>query len=195
MNTESTTPAPKKYTSFIIAISIILPIAVAALFFIPKLDIGESLDFLPAFHATLNGICTFVLIAAVMAIKKKNITLHKRLMTTAILLSILFLVSYVLYHLTHDPAYFGDVNLTDKLGPTDEEKVAIGGIRYVYYFVLLSHILLSVAIVPLVLVTYVRALSERFDKHRKIAKITLPLWLYVTVTGVVVYFMIAPYYS
>lgn len=192
MSTDSNTPAPKKYTSFIIAVSIILPIAVAALFFIPKLDIGDSLDFLPAFHATLNGLCTVVLILAVRAIKNKNIVAHKRLMTGAILLSVLFLVSYVLYHLTHDPAYFGDADLNGDL--TDAEKTAVGGIRYVYYFVLLTHILLSAVIVPLVLVTYVRALSERFDKHRKIAKITLPLWLYVTVTGVVVYFMIAPYY-
>ena len=183
----------KKYTSFIVAISIILPLAVAALYFIPTFDVGTSLDFLPAMNATLNGICTVLLIVALMAIKKKNVQLHKRLMIGAILISVVFLVSYVLYHLTHDPALFGDANHDGNL--TDAEKAGVGSLRYVYYFILLTHIVLSAAIVPMVLVSYVRALSERFDKHRKIAKITLPLWLYVTITGPVVYFMIAPYYT
>lgn len=182
-----------RYTNFIIAVSIIIPLAVAALFFLPKLDIGSSLDFLPLMNACLNGTCTVILIAALMAIKKKNVALHRKLMTGAILISALFLVSYVLYHLTHEPAYYGDLNLDGEA--TDAEKAEVGAMRYVYYFILLTHILLSAAIIPLVLVSYVRALGERFDKHRKIARITLPLWLYITITGVVVYIMIAPYYT
>jgi putative membrane protein len=99
-------------------------------------------------------------------------------MTTAITLSVAFLVMYVAYHMTSDSTKFGGE----------------GMIRNVYFFILISHILLSIAVIPLVLITYVRALAERFDRHKKIAKITFPIWLYVAVTGVVVYLMISPYY-
>ena len=129
-------------------------------------------------NASINGTATVVLIAGFLAIRNGKIQLHKRLMSLAILLSVLFLVSYVAYHLTTVSTPFGGE----------------GAIKSLYFFILISHILLSAAIVPLVLITYVRALSQRFDKHRKIARITLPIWLYVTITGVVVYFMISPYY-
>ena len=99
-------------------------------------------------------------------------------MTSAIALSIAFLVMYVAYHMTADSTKFGGE----------------GVVKYVYYFILVTHIILSVIIIPLVLITYVRALAQSFDKHKKIAKITFPIWLYVAVTGVVVYLMIAPYY-
>lgn len=185
--------APSKYRNFIIAVSIILPIAVGALFFVPTLDLGDGLDFLPMLNAIVNGTCFVVLLAALFAIKKKNVLLHRRLMTGALILSVIFLVSYVLYHLGHEGGVlYGDTDHNG--GLSDEERIAAGGIRFLYYFILLSHILLSIVIVPLVLVTYVRGLSERFDKHRKIAKFTLPLWLYVTLTGVLVYLMISPYY-
>ena len=113
-----------------------------------------------------------------MQIKKGNRKTHERLMKLAILLSISFLLMYIAYHATSDSTKFGGE----------------GMIRYVYYFILISHILLSIIVIPFVLVTYVRALSKRFDKHKKIARITFPIWLYVAVTGVVVYFMISPYY-
>jgi putative membrane protein len=100
------------------------------------------------------------------------------MMTTAIALSLGFLVMYVAYHMTADSTKFGGE----------------GVIKYVYYFILISHILLSIAVIPLVLISYVRALSEKFDSHKRIAKITFPIWLYVAVTGVIVYVMIAPYY-
>jgi putative membrane protein len=100
-------------------------------------------------------------------------------MTSAIACSVVFLIMYVAYHLTSESAKFGGEGI----------------IRYVYFFILISHIMLSIIIIPFVLFTYVRALSERFDKHKKLAKITFPMWLYVAVTGVIVYLMISPYYA
>jgi putative membrane protein len=137
------------------------------------------LRFLPPIYATINGITAVLLVWAVMAIKKGNRRLHENLMKTAIGCSLAFLVMYIAYHMTTDSTSYGGE----------------GVLRYVYFFILLSHILLSIAVIPLVLITYVRALAERFDKHKKIAKITFPIWLYVAVTGVIVYLMIAPYYA
>jgi putative membrane protein len=171
----------QKFSKFIVAVSILIPVVVATLFSVKLKDFGfavEPLSFLPPIYATINGITAIVLIAAVTAIKNGKRKLHEQLMTTAIALSVAFLVMYVAYHMTSDSTKFGGE----------------GTIRYVYFFLLISHILLSIATIPLVLVTYVRALSERFDRHRKIAKITFPIWLYVAVTGVIVYLMIAPYY-
>ncbi|WP_125722702.1 DUF420 domain-containing protein [Flavobacterium ustbae] len=171
----------KKYNKFIIAVSIIIPVVVAILFGVKLKDFGydvEPLSMLPPIYATINGFTAVVLVVAVMAIKKGNQKLHERLMTLAIALSVAFLVMYVAYHMTSDSTKFGGE----------------GAIRYIYFFILVTHILLSIAIIPLVLITYVRALAQRFDRHRKIAKITFPLWLYVAVTGVVVYLMISPYY-
>lgn len=172
----------KKYSNFIIAVSIIIPVVVAILFGVKLKDFGynvEPLSFLPPIYATINGFTAIVLILAVIAIRKGNQKVHERLMTTAIALSVAFLVMYVAYHMTADSTKFGGEGL----------------IRYVYFFILVTHILLSIAIIPLVLITYVRALAKRFDRHRKIARITFPLWLYVAVTGVVVYLMISPYYA
>lgn len=171
----------KKYNTFIIVVSVLIPIVVGVLFAVKLKDFGihvEPLSFLPPIYATTNGITAVVLILGVLAIKNGNQKLHERLMTTAIILSAAFLVMYVGYHMTADSTKFGGE----------------GAIRYVYLFILLTHILLSIAIIPLVLITYVRALSQRFDRHKKIARITFPLWLYVAVTGVVVYLMISPYY-
>lgn len=171
----------KKYNKYIILVSIVIPVVVAILFGVKLKDFGynvEPLSFLPPIYATINGITALVLIIAVMAIRKGNRKLHERLMTTAIALSLAFLVMYIAYHMTSDSTKFGGEGI----------------IRYVYFFILISHILLSIAIVPLVLITYVRAIAKTFDKHRKIARITYPLWLYVAITGVIVYLMISPYY-
>jgi len=186
----------KKYNKYIIAVSIVIPTVVAVLFAVKLKDFGinvEPLSFLPPIYATINGITAVVLISAVLAIKKGNRKAHERLMTFAISLSLAFLVMYVAYHMTADSVKFGDLNND---GILDEiEKVQVGAIRYLYYFILLTHILLSIAIIPLVLISYVRAIGQQFDRHRKIARITFPLWLYVAVTGVVVYLMISPYYA
>ena len=171
----------KKYNKLIIAVSIVVPLVVAILFGVKLKDFGfdvEPLSFLPPIYATTNGFTAVLLVAAVIAIKNGNRKLHERLMTTAITLSVAFLVMYVAYHMTADSTKFGGE----------------GTIKYVYFFILFTHIVLSIAIIPMVLITYVRALAKNFDKHKKIARITFPIWLYVAVTGVVVYLMISPYY-
>jgi len=163
----------------IIAVSLLIPAVVAVLFFLPKdFQVGEWVYFLPAANAVINGLTSIVLILAYAAIRKQDRETHKKLMLGALGLSVLFLLSYVTYHsLTESTSFGGE-----------------GWIRSVYYFILISHILLAIVIVPLVLITFSRALAQKFDKHKKIARITLPLWLYVTLTGVVVYLMISPYY-
>ena len=171
----------KKYNTLIVFVSVLIPVVVAILFTVKLKDFGfevEPLSFLPPIYATINGITSVVLVAAVLAIKKGNRKVHERLMTFAIALSLAFLVMYVAYHMTSDSTKFGGE----------------GWIKFVYFFILISHILLSIAVIPLVLFTYVRALASKFDQHKKLAKITFPIWLYVAVTGVVVYLMIAPYY-
>ena len=171
----------KKYNKLIIAVSIIIPLVVALLFGVKLKDFGfdvEPLTFLPPIYATINGFTAVLLIAAVVAIKNGKKKLHQRMMTSAIALSVAFLVMYVAYHMTADSTKFGGV----------------GTIRYVYFFILFTHIVLSIAIIPMVLIAYVRALGKNFDKHKKIARITFPIWLYVAITGVVVYLMISPYY-
>ncbi|MBO9672750.1 MAG: DUF420 domain-containing protein [Sphingobacteriaceae bacterium] len=175
-------PIEKKYNKWIIILSIFIPVAVAFLFVVKLKDLGidaPTLPFLPPIYATINGITAVLLIIAVWAIKNGKIALHQNLMKTAIGCSLLFLVMYIAYHMTTPSTKFG----------------GDGAVKYIYFFILLTHILLSIAIIPLVLVSYVRAIAERFDAHRKIAKITFPLWLYVAVTGVVVYLMISPYYQ
>jgi len=171
----------KKFKTPIIIVSLLIPIVVALLFSVKLKDFGievEPLSFLPPIYASINGITALLLIFAVRAIKKGNRSLHEKLMTGAIACSIVFLVMYVAYHMTSESTKFGGEGI----------------IRYVYFFILITHIALSVIIIPLVLFTYVRALSEQFDRHKKLARITFPLWLYVAVTGVIVYLMIAPYY-
>lgn len=171
----------KKYSKFIIVVSILIPVVVALLFSVKLKDFGfdvEPLSFLPPIYAGINGLTAVVLVGGVLAIKGGRMDLHKKYMTTAIGLSIAFLVMYVAYHMTSDSTKFGGEGI----------------IKGVYFFILITHIILSIAVIPLVLVTYVRALAERFDRHRKIAKITFPIWLYVAVTGVIVYLMISPYY-
>jgi putative membrane protein len=170
-----------KYRKWIIILSISIPIFVAILFGIKLKDFGinvEPLKFLPPIYAAINGFTAIILIAAVIAIKNGKRKLHENLMKTAIACSVLFLGMYVAYHMTSDSTRFGGE----------------GTIKVVYFLILITHIILSIAIIPMVLVTYVRALAKRFDKHKKLARITFPIWLYVAVTGVIVYLMIAPYY-
>ena len=168
----------KKFNRLITIVSIIVPLVVAALFGV-RLPGVEPLSFLPPIYASINGLTAILLIVAVIAIKNNNRQLHQRIMTSCIFLSLIFLLMYVAYHMTSDSTPYGGE----------------GAIRYVYFFILISHILLSIAIIPLVLFTYARAYLQKFDKHRKLAKITFPIWLYVAISGVVVYLMISPYYT
>lgn len=167
----------KKYNGLIIVLSILIPVVVALLFSV-KVDVTLPV-FLPPIYASINAFTAILLIVAVWAIKNNKRVLHERLMKIAILCSVIFLVLYVLYHMTSDSTKFEGV----------------GTIKYIYLFVLVTHIVLSIVVIPFVLITYVRAITNNFEKHKKIAKFTFPLWLYVAVTGVIVYLMISPYYK
>jgi len=172
----------KKYNKWIVVLSVAIPLVVALLFGVNLRKLGydvEPLSFLPPIYATINAITAVLLMAAVLAVKNGKRSLHEKLMKTAIACSVAFLGMYVAYHMTSDSTKFGGEGI----------------IKYVYYFILVTHILLSIIIIPFVLITYVRAISKSFERHKKIAKITFPLWLYVAVTGVVVYLMISPYYA
>ena len=171
----------RKYRKIITALSVVIPIAVAALFGVNLGDLGfnvKPLTFLPPIYASTNGLTAILLIAAVIAIKKGYKKLHEQLNTLAIICSLVFLLLYIAYHMTSDSTTFGGE----------------GAIKIIYYFILITHIILSVIVIPFVLTTYMRAKLGNFPQHKKIAKITFPLWLYVAVTGVVVYVMISPYY-
>src|SRR6478609_3725178 len=165
------------YKRIIIAISIAIPIVVAVLFGI-KVP-GYDFSFLPPIYASLNALTAVFLVSAFIAIKNKNRKLHEAFMKTCIMLSAAFLIMYVLYHMTSDSTPYGGE----------------GAIRYVYFFILISHILLSISVIPLVLFTYLRAWMGEFERHKALAKFTFPIWLYVAVTGVIVYLMISPYYK
>lgn len=167
----------KKYTPWVWILSIAIPVVVAILFLI-KIPNIKPLTFLPPVYAFINAITAVFLSIAYIAIKRKKIILHERLMKISIVLSVIFLVMYVAYHMTSDPTPYGGEGI----------------IRSVYYFILISHVLLSIGIIPLVLVTYVRAISKLFADHKKIARYTFPIWMYIAVTGVIVYLMISPYY-
>ena len=177
MTSNNQTLDDKKYNKLIVVLSVIIPVAVAILFGV-KIDLKLPV-FLPPIYAGINAVTALVLVLAVIQIKKGNRNAHELLMKVAIALSALFLVLYVLYHMTSDSTSFKGEGVT----------------RIVYFFILISHILLSIAVIPFVLITYVRGITNNIQRHKKIAKITFPLWLYVAVSGVVVYFMIAPYYS
>jgi len=166
----------KNYKKIIIILSILIPIVIASLFRI-KLDIKIPV-FLPPIYASINAITAILLVTAVWAIKNKKRKLHERLIKTAMSLTLVFLLLYILYHATSDDTHFGGE----------------GFIKYTYFFILISHIILSIAVIPFVLFSFVRALLGEFQEHKKIARIAFPIWLYVAVTGVIVYLMISPYY-
>lgn len=167
----------QSYSLLIKLISVAIPLVVAILF---RVRVDYELPFfLPPIYATINAATAVLLIIALIAIKSRKIKLHERLMKTCIALSLIFLVMYIAYHMTTDPTEFAKS----------------GTIKYLYFFILISHILLSIALIPLVLISFVRAFQKEFVNHKKIAKITFPIWLYVTITGVIVYLMISPFYA
>ncbi len=174
MTTETT--SSKKYNKWIVILSIAIPLVIALMFSI-KLDV-ELPIFLPPIYAGINAFTALLLLIAVWAIKNKKRKLHERLIKIAILSSIFFLILYLAHHMTSDSTKFGGE----------------GTVKYIYLLILLTHILLSIVVIPFVLITYVRGITSDFEKHKKIAKFTFPLWLYVAVSGVIVYIMISPYY-
>ncbi|MGV3460348.1 MAG: DUF420 domain-containing protein [Flavobacterium sp.] len=192
---ESYNPTEAKYNKWIVVLSVAIPLVVALLFGVNLRKLGydvQPLSFLPPIYAGINAATAVVLIVAVWAIKSDKRALHEGLMKFAIFLSVCFLGMYVAYHMTSNEAVFGDTN-HDGIRDVGE-KAAAGFILYLYLFILLTHIMLSVIIIPFVLITYVRGISGNFERHKKIARITFPMWLYVAVTGVIVYLMISPYY-
>ena len=166
----------KDFGIWIKIVSVAIPAVVAILFGV-RVDYDLPI-FLPPIYATINAITALLLVLALVAIKAKKIQLHQRLMQSCIVLSLVFLVMYIAYHMTTDPTPFGGE----------------GYMKTLYFFILISHIILSIALIPLVLISYVRAFQKEFPAHKKISKITFPIWLYVASTGVIVYLMIAPYY-
>jgi len=174
---EVTFKKEKRIKIWITVLSVVIPLVVAILFGY-KIPDAQPLSFLPPIYASINGLTAVLLVVAVIAIKNGKRKLHQNLMTTCIALSVLFLVMYVAYHMTSESTPFGGE----------------GAIRYVYFFILISHIFLSIVIIPLVLITYSKTYLKDFVAHRKWAKYTFPVWLYVAVTGVIVYLMISPYY-
>lgn len=165
----------------IVALSIAVPVLVAILFVLPKpnIDAGFDVHIIPTINALINTCVAFCLSLGFYYIKSKQIKKHRVMMFSAFALSSLFLILYVIYHSLSEPTKYGGVGI----------------LKILYYFILLSHILLSAIIVPFVLFTIYYAISNQIDKHRKLAKYTFPMWMYVAVTGVLAYIFISPYYN
>ncbi len=156
-------------------------------------DLGFNVHIFATANAVINSIIAVVLLAALVVVKQGKYVLHKQLMMAALALSVVFLVSYIAHHLLAGDTRFGDANLD---GVVDEaEKAAVGGLRLVYFAILITHIFLAAIILPFILFTAYRGLTAEFPAHKKLAKITWPLWFYVAITGPVVYLMISPYYN
>jgi putative membrane protein len=186
--------APRNFTKAIVAVSIAIPAAVAFLILMPqaKIDPGFNTHSLPLFHAMLNSTTALLLLLSLYFIKHGQVHAHRTVNWIAIALSTIFLVSYVIYHASNPSVRYGDLNHDGLLSPAEKQQAGV--VRYVYYVILSSHILLSGIIIPFVLFTLQRAYQRRFAQHKRLARITWPLWLYVAVSGVVVYMMISPYY-
>lgn len=153
---------------------------------------GWDFSFLPPFHATLNALTAVALLAAFYFIRQKNIQAHRRSIYVALSLSVLFLLSYVAYHFTTPEALYGDLNHDGALSV--EELAAAGSSRNWYLVLLLSHISLAALVLPFILFTFIRAYTGQVERHRKMARWVFPVWLYVAVTGPLVYYMLMPYY-
>jgi len=183
-----------KQLTLIWVLSVVIPVAVAVLLFMPtKLAVsGQWVRNLPHLNAILNSAASVSLMVGLIFIKKKNIAYHRLSMLTAFVLGALFLVSYVIYHASVPSTPFGDTNFDGVA--SDVEKAAVGGLRLVYLIILLTHILLAIIVVPFVLLALYHAVNKNFEKHKKITRFAYPIWLYVTVSGVLVYILISPYY-
>jgi len=198
MNEINLIPALKKNDKtariFIFAVSIIV---FAAVVILSKVTIDISLPFnvhvFALVNALINSLVAILLVAGLLAVKQKNFVLHKKLMMAAILLSVLFLLSYIAHHLLAGDTRYGDINHDGLV--SGEEMSAVGSMRTLYYFILLTHIPLAGIILPFILFTAYRSLIGEYEAHKKLARITWPIWFYVAVTGVLVYVMINPYYS
>ncbi|MEI7734924.1 MAG: DUF420 domain-containing protein [Ferruginibacter sp.] len=194
MLTPSLQKNDKKAKLIIYAVSIVVFAAVVLLSRITlQVDLGFNVHLFAKANAIINSAVALLLVAGLFTAKQKNYTLHKKIMLTAIVLSVLFLLSYICHHLFAGETKFGDVDHNGII--SDEEKLQAGSLRMVYYFILITHIPLAGIILPFILFTAYRALTGEYEQHKKLTRITWPVWLYVAVTGVVVYLLISPYYS
>jgi len=184
----------KKARLLIYTVSVVV---FAAVVFLSKykldIDAGFDVHVFAKANAIINSMVAVLLLAGLFSVKQKKYELHKKIMLTAISLSVLFLISYIAHHLLAGDTKYGDLNHDGIL--SIDEKMMAGNLRMVYYFILITHIPLAAIILPFILFTAYRALTGEYDKHRKLVRITWPVWFYVAVTGVVVYLMISPYYS
>ena len=183
----------KKARIIIYTVSLLVFLAVALLSKV-KLELHPGFDVhvFALANAVINSIVTLLLLAGLFAVKQKKYVLHKKIMLTAIVLSVFFLISYIGHHLLAGETKFGDIDQNGVL--TDYEKQQVGNLRIVYYFILITHIPLAAIILPFILFTSYRALTGEYEAHKKLVRITWPVWFYVAVTGVLVYIMISPYY-
>ncbi|MBK8609330.1 MAG: DUF420 domain-containing protein [Chitinophagaceae bacterium] len=184
----------KKAKLFIYTVSLVV---FAAVVFLSKykltIDTGFDVHVFAQANAVINSLVAVLLLAGLFSAKQRKYQLHKKIMLTAIALSVLFLISYIAHHLLAGDTKFGDINHDGILSA--DEKTAAGAVRMIYYFILITHIPLAAIILPFILFTAYRALIGEYDKHKKLVRITWPVWFYVAVTGVVVYLMINPYYT
>ena len=156
------------------------------------LPAGVNLAFLPPFHALLNTLAAFSLVLALISIKKGKVLIHQRWIYCAMICSFIFLLSYVAYHFTTPETKFGDLNGDGELSQSEISEA--GSARHVYLFILISHIALAAISLPFILLTFCYGFTHHFDKHRSLSKKIFPIWLYVAITGPVVYFLLQPYY-
>lgn len=184
----------KNYKVVIVFVSVVIPLAVALLLFAPNKVEGGSTwtSFLPHLNGIINSATSIVLIAGIVFIKNGNQEWHKTAMITAFSLGCIFLVSYLAYHATSPSTVFGDTNHDGTLSDLEAEDVSSS--RGLYIIILLSHIVMAAVVVPFVLFAFYYALAGKFDRHKKIVKFTFPIWLYVSISGVIVYLMISQYY-
>ncbi|MFT3749641.1 MAG: DUF420 domain-containing protein [Agriterribacter sp.] len=183
----------KSATLFIWVVSFVVFAAVVVLSRVKvNADLGFNVHNFALFNAIVNSIVSVLLIAGLTSAKQKKYVLHRNIMIAALVCSVLFLLSYICHHLFAGETRFGDANHDGIV--SDEEKAAAGGLRTFYYIILGTHIPLAGIILPFILFTAYRGLTAEFSRHKKIARITWPIWLYVSVTGVLVYLLISPYY-
>jgi len=178
----------------IYAVSIVVFAAVVLLSRITlQVDLGFNVHLFAKANAIINSAVALLLIAGLIAVKQKKYELHKKIMLTAIILSVLFLLSYICHHLFAGETKFGDIDHNGII--SDEEKLHVGSLRMLYYFILITHIPLAGIILPFILFTAYRALIGEYEQHKKLTRFTWPVWFYVAVTGVIVYLLISPYYN
>ncbi|MBS3738349.1 DUF420 domain-containing protein [Mesohalobacter halotolerans] len=173
--------SPNRFTvNLIIALSVAVPLVVILLMNLDSRTniLGLEVGTFPFFHAVINGLTAILLFVGYLLIKNQKMILHRNVMISAFVLSVVFLVSYVISKISHEPVSYGGE----------------GWMRYVYFFILITHIVLSGIIIPLVLFTMYRGLTGQYEKHKKIARWTFPIWMYVAITGVLVYIFMHPYY-